>query len=356
MARWAKIFPLLLITGLLAACVRPAPQPVQTPTALPVVSEWPTLNWPTSLPQDQGIDPNGLAHAAERAQKMNLHSLLVIRNGVLVSETYFAGNDANTRHELYSVTKSFTATLVGIANDQGSIPSIDAKLTDVFRGIQPQNNDTNKSSITLRNMLTMTSGLDWQEGDDIYRALYQSPDWVQYVMNIPMHDAPGSIFNYCSGCSHVLSAVVQQSVGVNTREFANANLFIPLGITNYRWDTDAQGIPIGGWGLQLTPRDMAKLGYLYLHNGLWDGKQIVSSNWIAAATRTQVETGGDWGYGYQWWIDTAHKAYAARGRYGQLIYVVPDLDLIVVSTAAAESDAMALGLIYEDILPAVKEP
>lgn len=208
--------------------------------------------------------------------------------------------------------------------------------------------------MTLKHLLTMSSGLDWQESDPVYRAMYMSPNWVEYILDTPMRSQPGSEFNYCSGCSHVLSAVVQQAAGINTGNFATTYLFAPLGIIDYTWDKDAQDVPIGGWGLQLTPRDMAKLGYLYLRRGNWDGQQIISEVWVEAATRRQIDTDGEWGYGYQWWIDDNHKAYAARGRFGQLIYVVPELDLIVVSTAAAENDEPVLALIEEEIIPAIK--
>jgi CubicO group peptidase (beta-lactamase class C family) len=345
-----------LLIGLMSACAVISPTPTEVPpvAGTPAESEWPTQGWRTARPEDQGMDPAALTRAVQRAQKMNLHSLLVIRGGVLVSETYFTGYDADKRHELYSVTKSFTATLFGIAVDQGYITTLDQPVLELFPNLQARNSDANKSAMTLAHLLTMTSGLDWAEGDAVYRAMYMSPDWVQYVLDIPMRGRPGSEFRYCSGCSHVLSAAIQKAVGINTKDFADANLFKPLGITNYAWDAGSQDIPIGGWGLQLTPRDMAKLGYLYLHKGNWDGRQIVSSAWVESASRVQIETGGGWGYGYQWWVDPAHRAYAARGRYGQLIYVVPDLNLIVVGTAAAESDEALIALIREEIIPAIK--
>src|SRR5690606_20827466 len=125
------------------------------------------------------------------------------------------------------------------------------------------------------------------------------------------------------GCSHILSAILQQATGMNPRDFAERYLFKPLGISNIQWDTDPAGIPIGGWGLQMTPRDMAKLGYLYLQGGKWDGQQILSAEWVEDATRKHTDTDGALGYGYQWWIDSALEGYAAFGRYGQTIFVIP---------------------------------
>jgi CubicO group peptidase (beta-lactamase class C family) len=317
---------------------------------------WPTEGWRTSSPEEQGMDSQKLAQmlGAIRQQGLKLHSLLVIRNGYLVSETYYGPYRPDTRHELYSCTKSFVSTLVGVAVDKGYIDRTDHRVVAYFQGRTLANPDSRKEAMTLEDLLTMRSGLDWQEGDPVYRAMYQSRDWVQFVMDEPMAAAPGSRFNYCSGCSHVLSAILQQTTGMNTRDFAERSLFQPLGITDFRWDTDAAGIPIGGWGLQLTPRDMAKLGYLYLHNGQWDGRQIVSAGWVANATQKHTATDGNLGYGYQWWTYPSLKAYAALGRFGQMIFVIPAADLVIVTTAEVDSHDPIFQLIEQYIVPAVK--
>jgi CubicO group peptidase (beta-lactamase class C family) len=142
---------------------------------------------------------------------------------------------------------------------------------------------------------------------------------------------------------------------MNPRDFADQYLFKPLGITNVKWDTDAEGIPIGSWGLQITPRDMAKLGYLYLHHGQWEGQQIVSAEWVKNATRTHTETDGELGYGYQWWTYPSLAAYTALGRYGQTIFVVPESDLVIVTTAEMDNHDEIFRLIEQYILPAVQE-
>ena len=142
---------------------------------------------------------------------------------------------------------------------------------------------------------------------------------------------------------------------MSPRDFADQYLFKPLGISNVTWETDAAGIPIGGLGLQLTPRDMAKLGYLYLRHGQWDGQQIISAKWVENATRTHTETDGALGYGYQWWTYPALAAYAALGRYGQMILVAPELDLVVVTTAEMDNHDEIFRLIKQYLLPAVQE-
>ncbi len=209
--------------------------------------------------------------------------------------------------------------------------------------------------MTLENVLTMNTGLDWVEGDPAYQKLYMSQDWAAYMLDLPMAAQPGTLFNYCSGCTHLLSTILQAQSG-NAATFARKNLFDPLGITGYTWDTDNHSIPIGGWGLKLTPREMAKLGYLFLHNGQWDGKQVVSSAWVQAATQKHTDTDGNLGYGYQWWIYDKYGAYAALGRYGQTIFVVPDLNLVIVTTALSEDNHDRIfGLIDNYIVPAVKD-
>jgi CubicO group peptidase (beta-lactamase class C family) len=343
---------------MLAGC-RPSSQ-TTVPTANNQSSTspyWPTQGWRTSTPEEQGMDANLLAQAAEKVKQdsISLFSLLVIRNGYIVSETYFQGAGAGERREVYSVSKSFTSTLVGIAIDQGLIDGVKPTVASFFFGRTFQNDDLRKQAITLENVLTMNTGLDWIEGDPSYQKLYMTQDWAGYMLDLPMAAQPGTHFNYCSGCTHLLSTIVQAKSG-NTATFARKNLFEPLGITGYRWDTDNRGIPIGGWGLKLTPREMAKLGYLFLHNGQWDGQQVVSSAWVQAATQKHSSTDGNLGYGYQWWIYTKYGAYAALGRYGQTIFVVPNAKLVIVTTALSEENHDRIfALIDNYIMPAVKD-
>ena len=302
------------------------------------------------------MDSQKLAAALDAVKQTNLtlHSLLVIRNGCIVSETYFASYPADMKHELYSCTKSFISTLVGIAIDRGYIDSVNRPVKELLPGRTFANQDANKDAMTLEDILTMRTGLDWVEGDASYNNLYMSRDWAKFVMDEPMVHSPGTFFNYCTGCSHLLSVIVQTATGMNTRDFARAELFGPLGITNFNWETDSTGIPNGGWGLQLVPRDMAKLGYLFLHNGVWDGKQVVSAEWVKAATQKHTDTDGDLGYGYQWWTYPALDAYTAQGMYGQTIFVIPKSNLIVVTTAAAaDGHTTIFKLIENYIAPAV---
>lgn len=292
-------------------------------------------DWPVSDPASQGMDPRLLEEmqATIQSERIPLHSLLILRNGQIVFEEYYDKNTPETQHVQFSVTKSVISTLIGIAIDQGKLEGIDRKVVDFFPGKTFSAPDPRKAEMTIEDLLTMTSGLDWNEENSSFGALYRSSDWSKWVLDLPMAAEPGQAFSYCSGCSHVLSVILQEATGENPRDFADQYLFQPLGITDYEWETDPDGTPIGGWGLSLTPRDMARLGALYLNEGTWGGVQIISPGWVKAATTARVQTGGRLGYGYQWWIYDTYNAYTALGRDGQAIFVSPDLDLIVVTTA-----------------------
>lgn len=359
--RSAPFVALLCILNVILASCSSSPAtalPSNVPTLTSAIDAYgSTEAWRTSTPEEQGMDSQRLTQMLTTIQQqhLNLHSLLIIRNGYLVSETYFGVYQQDTRHELYSCTKSFVSTLIGIAIDKGYIDRTDHRIVDFFPEYTVANLDEQKETMTLEDLLTMRSGLDWQEGDPVYGAMYRSPDWVQFVLDKPMAQPPGSRFNYCSGCSHILSAILQQTTGMNPRDFAEQYLFQPLGISNIQWDTDAAGIPIGGWGLQITPRDMAKLGYLYLQDGQWDGQQIISAKWVENATRKHTETDGALGYGYQWWTYPSLAAYTALGRYGQTIFVIPGADLVIVTTAEMENHDEVFQLIEQYILPAAQQ-
>jgi CubicO group peptidase (beta-lactamase class C family) len=354
-----NLFARLLVVLLTLCVLSCSAIPSTSSSVLAQTSEtgayWPTKGWRTSTPEAQGIDSQKLLDMLDAVERQDLamHSLLVIRHGYIVSETYFTPYTQDTKHELYSCTKSFIATLIGIALDQEYIKSTDEKVLTFFPEQSFENLDAAKQEMTLANLLSMTSGLDWHEQDSTYIAMYQSRDWVKYVLDEPMKTQPGREFNYCSGCSHVLSAVIKNTNRSRTSDFAAKNLFEPLGISKPDWEIDATGIALGGWGIQMTPREMAKLGYLYLHQGTWDGQQIVSKSWIETATRKQITADNALDYGYQWWIAPSLEGYTALGRYGQTIFVIPRLDLIVVTTAHVENHDPIFALIQQYIVPSV---
>jgi len=323
---------------------------------------WPTDGWRTSTPEERGIDSAQLAKALDFLQEAdaNIHSLLIIRHGYVVADAYFHPFTQGSRHDVASVTKSFTSTLVGIAIDKGHIEGVHQPVLKFFPGRTVANLDANKKAMTLEHLLTMTSGLKCINAPSEV-TLFQmmaSPDWVQFMLDLPMSDEPGTRFVYNSGGSHLLSAILRQTTGMNALAFAKKHLFEPLGITDVDWPLDPQGVNNHGWGdLQVTPHDMAKLGYLYLHGGVWDGKQVLSRSYVEAATTKHVSTSSDVhdGYGYQWWIRSA-GGYSALGRGYQRIFVLPDENVIIVVTSGANSaqQRKVETLLTSYILPAVK--
>ncbi|MFW9968184.1 MAG: serine hydrolase domain-containing protein [Candidatus Thorarchaeota archaeon] len=352
------LIPLLLVsTGLL-----------QSPAfAIAQVTRdyWPTEDWRTSLPEEQGVNGSKLESAADFIidSGARVRSMLVIYNGYLIFERYFmpALYDVDDTHIIYSCTKSVTSSLIGIAIDKGYIDNTSQLLVDFFPDVYIDNLDSRKESITLEHVLTMTSGLEWDEESydepNDYFGMTNSENWVQYVLNKTMVADPGTTFYYNTGGSHLLSAIINRTTGMSTLDFASEHLFGPLGITAHPWVFDPQGIYFGGSALALRPRDMAKFGYLFLNQGEWDGEQIVSPDWIATSTDSHVTIyGGTFSYGYQWWINSPSGYYSARGYQGQLIFVVPEEDLVVVFTSDMDEVVISTDAILETyIIPAVQD-
>ena len=350
-----NLYIVIVVLSLVAGCAGPGlvtpPQtavtftPTPVPTLAPVPPSepyWPTQGWRTSTPEQQGMDSAQLVQMldAVTARKLNIHSLLIVRHGYLVAEVYYDANSPTLKHELYSVTKSFTSALVGLAIQKGFIDSLNHPVLDFFADRQVANLDARKKAMTLEHLLTMSSGLEWPESgssytttDNPYVRMMRSSDWVQFVLDRPMADQPGATFNYNSGSSHLLSAIVQKTTRQSTLAFAQEYLFKPLGITDLVWGTDASGLAVGGSDLRLTPRDMAKFGYLYLKGGVWEGRQIVPAEWVRASTTPHIRsTDAALDYGYQWWIQP-DGSFAAHGLGGQYIFVRPRQDLVVVFTS-----------------------
>jgi CubicO group peptidase (beta-lactamase class C family) len=285
--------------------------------------------WKYSTPEQQGLSSEKLLQIFDTIQKKELqvHSLLIVRNNHLVLESYFYPFSASIRHSLFSCTKSIMSALIGIARDKGYLDSLEHSVLDFFPEYSLKISDTRKQAITLENLLTMTTGLEWDEGKD-FPAYIRSSDWVQFTLDMPMVGKPGTVFNYNSGVSHILSAILQQVTGMSTLDFANKYLLGPLGISDFDWVTDPRGIHTGGFGLYLKPVDMAKFGCLYLQEGEWNGRQLISRTWVRESTRKHVDSSG---YGYQWWTHEPNS-FKASGFGGQQIYVIKDMNMVVVVT------------------------
>ena len=300
---------------------------------------WPTAHWQNSTPEEQGMDSTLLHEMIDYIDEENIYidSVIVIRHGYIVLEEYpnFL-YDENRSHYWYSVTKSFTSSLIGIALDKGYIDNVSQTVLSFFPERNITNWDERKDRITLEHLLTMRSGIFWDEtsapftspDNGIYHLMNR--DGTQYVLELNMTSEPGEEWHYNTGASHLLSAIVQQTTSLTARDFANEHLFGPLGITDVFWPSDAAGVTRGGFDLYIRPRDAAKFGYLFLNNGTWAGNQIISQDWVNASTRTFTRLEADTGYGYQWWTNPSLNYYYAAGLYGQYIFVMPDEDLLVV--------------------------
>ncbi|MFY9970015.1 MAG: serine hydrolase [Roseiarcus sp.] len=326
------------------------PSPSQTP--------WPTRDWEASTPEEQGMDSAALAELVDRVGAYKQDSLLIIRHGKIVADAYYAPYAPNIRHDLRSVTKSFTGTLTAIELRKGFLDSVDHPIVDLFADKHISNLDDGKKAMTVQNMLDMTSGIAWNERfyspDETVSEMYKSPDRVDFVLSQPMSNPPGARFYYDSGNPYVLSALITRKTGRDALDFARDELFKPLGISNARWDTDAEGVTDGESGLYLTPRDMAKLGYLYLHEGSWDGEQIIPSSWVDRVRQGPVKATDGYHYANFWWSLPERDAFMARGRHSQLILVLPKLDVVAVMTGALKDGYFPTTDLIDGVTGAIK--
>jgi CubicO group peptidase (beta-lactamase class C family) len=321
---------------------------------------WPTKAWQVSTPEEQGMDSASLARLIEAVGGYKQDSLMIIRHGNIVAEAYYAPYVAGISHDLRSVTKSIVSTLTAIELQHGLLDSVDHPILDLFSDKNISNIDDNKRAITVQSLLDMTSGIDWKEKaytpDETVMRMYESPDRTEFVLSQPMSNPPGTKFYYNSGNPYVLSALITRKTGQSAFEFAKQELFGPLGITSARWGrVDAQGVSDGEAGLSLAPHDMARIGYLYLHDGSWDGKQIIPSSWVDRAKQGSISASSGFHYANLWWSLPEKGAYMARGRHSQLILVLPKLDIVAVMTGTLpDGEFYSTSRLIDDISNAVK--
>ncbi len=267
------------------------------------------------------------------ANNIAVNSFILIKDGQTMHEAYFNGTTKDTSSPVYSCTKSVFSALVGIAIDEGKIAGVDEKITDLPGMDQYSLNDESKSSITLKHLLTMSSGLDPIRSN----GFEYKDNAVQYILDQPILHEAGKQFVYTNAGPHLISAILQHATGVDTADYAQQKLFGPLGISEPRWLKDADGLTLGGYGLSLTPEQLAVFGCLYLNEGEYSGKQIVSKEWVKESTSFMIKTATDlaseqFGYGYLWW-QNGFGGYSARGYAGQYIFVLPEYDAVVVFTS-----------------------
>jgi len=303
-------------------------------------SYWPTEGWHAAAPETAGFHSDKMAEGllAIRQQGIPIHSLTIIRHGSLIVDAYFYPYDGSTVHDLASVTKSVMTSLIGIAVDQGKL-ALDDPMVSFFPDRTIANLDERKQRITVAHLASMSSGLQCtEENEQTQQEMMATGDWVQFALDLPVAWEPGTKMVYCNSAIHLLSAILQQATGMTALEYAQANLFEPLGIREVEWTADPQGFNRGWGDLFLHPRDAAKLGFLWLHQGRWEGRQVISEEWVRAASeRRMTEAAGrPEDYGYGWWVsdpEVEDLAFVQAAGIGtQLIKVLPDLDLILVTT------------------------
>jgi CubicO group peptidase (beta-lactamase class C family) len=345
----------------------------------------PADGWETGSLESVGIDRTrieAMTASIRDNPSRNIHAVLIERNGRLVYEEYFAGQDEKwgealgrieftreTRHDLRSVTKSIVSALVGIAMDKKVMPGLDTPLVELF----PEYADVQtpeRRRITLGHALSMTAGLEWNErvpytdpqNDEI--AMTRSADPVRYVLRRPIVSAPGKIWEYNGGLTQVMAAALQQATKIPIRQYANDMLFGPLGITDVEWLGDLAGLPYAASGLRLRPRDLAKFGSLYLHQGRWNGRQIIPPDWVELSTQRHITfpDQSDSGYAYQWWhtcYPTATGPIETRfavGNGDQRVFVMPALNTVVTVLAGRYNDfsgSPAQRLLTDRIIPSI---
>ncbi|MEO8285227.1 MAG: serine hydrolase [Chloroflexota bacterium] len=335
----------------------PAPPATAVPTLTPDLAYWPTDSWRTSTPEEQGVNSAQLLRALSHVSDagINVRSMTVIRNGYVVLEAYNQPFTADRQYEVFSVTKSVTGALIGIAIHEGYIKDVREQVLSFFPGRKFANFDSNKQALTIEDLLTMQPGLDCWD-DKLNGGVERSKDWVQFALDLPMASPPGEQLVYCTAGPHILSAILTKATGMSTAAYAQSRLFDPLGIApgDITWGTDPQGITLGGYGISMKPADMAKLGLLYLYGGKWEGKQVVPAEWVTASSAVHAYGTDHKNYGYLFWVYPTH--FAAEGLGEQVIAVVKESNMVVVLTSSVDWHAgpVVLKLLQDYILPAAK--
>lgn len=351
---------------------------------------WPSPEWPVSTPQSQSMHNDSL-QALDKdvasGKYGNVDGLFITRHGQLVYKKayqhdydriygdsavkngplnpYDPGGQYNyynpwwhpfykrgNLHSMQSVTKTVTSVIIGVATARNEFPALSTPVLQFFDTTQVKNIDDKKRKLTIQHLLTMTAGFDWNEMDYSNPAndcglMEASFDWVQYVINKPMAVEPGTTFNYNSGATELLAHIFRKATGKDIEEYAATHLFAPLGITSYFWKRIPTGLPDTEGGLYLNIEDIAKIAYLFLRQGNWNGKQLVTQDWVKASVQPFVQVGGNVSYGYKWWLyrysdDPKQLAWHGSGFGGQFPIIIPEYDMVAVFTGWNITDGPAL--------------
>jgi len=322
-----------------------------------------SVSLPRSIPELEGVSSAGISQFIDVVNKTKneMHSLMILRHGKVIAESWWAPYRADLRHTMYSCSKSFTATAIGFAVAEKKL-SVDDKVVSFFPGDKPDSISPYLEELSIKHLLTMSVGHAF---DPTFAVASKENNWVKGFLAIPITNQPGSQFLYNSLATYMLSAIIQKVSGQKLIDYLQPRLFEPLGIVGADWETDPMGINAGGWGLRIKTEDMAKFGQLFLQKGQWNGDQILPTSWIESASSQQIlqhpewtsakRDSSDWeqGYGYQMWR-CRNNAYRGDGAFGQYIIILPDQDAVIAITSETADMQDELNLVWKYVLPSFK--
>ena len=312
-----------------------------------------------TTPESLGISSQAILNfveAAEKERKDELHSFILLRHGQIAAQAWWNPYNPDSPHMLFSLSKSFTSTAIGIAQAEGLL-NINDKVTSFFPDETPKEPSANLQAMRIRDLLTMNTG---HNDDATDRMRQDTTSWVKGFLSLPVEHKPGTHFVYNSAATYMLSAIIQKTTGKTLLDYLTPRLFEPLGIQHPTWDSSPSGINIGGWGLKVRTKDIANLGQLYLQKGMWQGKQLIPAAWVEEATTKQTSNGSspdsDWeqGYGYQFWR-CRHDLYRGDGAFGQYCIVFPKQDAVLAITSGTTDMGAIMNLVWDHLLPALND-
>ena len=315
---------------------------------------------PRSSPEQQGISSVDLLAFIEAADKDidTMNSFMLVRHGYVVAEGWWAPYDRETPHILYSLSKSFTSTAVGLATSEGKL-SLDDPVIKFFPDEAPADPSANLRAMRVRDLLRMNTGNQLEAPIRVDDPGKQTDTWAKTFLKHPVPFKPGTHFLYNSPATYMLSAIVQKVTGMTVLEYLRPRLFEPLGFKDPVWVSSPQGITAGAYGLSVRTEEIARFGELYLRKGSWNGKQLIPARWVQEATSMQTSTGSapssDWdqGYGYQFWR-SRHNSFRGDGAFGQYCLVIPELDAVIAITSGVRNMQQVMNLVWDKLLPAMK--
>ena len=313
----------------------------------------------SSTPESLGISSQAILdfiEAAEKERPNELHSFILTRHGQIAAQGWWNPFQPESPHMLFSLSKSFTSTAIGIAQAEGLL-HINDKVISYFPDKIPDTPSQNLQAMRIRDLLTMSTG---HNEDATGRMTKDTASWIKGFFSLPVEHKPGTHFVYNSAATYMLSAIIQKRTGKKLIDYLTPKLFEPLGIQNASWESSGEGINVGGWGLKVRTKDIASLGQLYLQKGLWQGKQILPAAWVEEATKKQTSNGSspdsDWeqGYGYQFWM-CRYGLYRGDGAFGQYCIVFPNHDAVLAITSGTADMGAIMNLVWKHLLPGLKE-